>query len=73
MELIKTMILMGQNLNITTVAEGVENPAQLQQLVAMGCDQFQGYLFSHPISFTQLETQIESLFDIDFSKFKSDQ
>lgn len=73
LELIKTMILMGQNLNITTVAEGVENPAQLQQLVAMGCDQFQGYLFSHPISFTQLETQIESLFDIDFSKFKSDQ
>ncbi len=73
LELINTMIIMGQNLNITTVAEGVETHEQLQKLVAMGCDQFQGFLFSHPISFEQLQTQFESLFDIDFSQLNSNE
>ena len=71
LELIKTMILMGQNLNITTVAEGVETQAQLQRLVAMGCDQFQGYLFSQPISFSDLQANIDQLSSIDFSNLKA--
>ncbi len=71
LELIKTMILMGQNLNITTVAEGVETQAQLKQLIKMGCDQFQGYLFSHPTSFNDLKAGIDELSDIDFSALKS--
>lgn len=70
LELIKTMILMGKNLNITTVAEGVETQAQLKRLVAMGCDQFQGYLFSYPLTFTDLEAQIDPLSNIDFDRLE---
>jgi diguanylate cyclase (GGDEF)-like protein len=71
LELIKTMILMGQNLNITTVAEGVETQDQLKQLVSMGCDQYQGFLFSYPISFSELRAQIDQLSDIDFLSLNS--
>lgn len=71
LELIKTMIIMGQNLNITTVAEGVETQAQLQLLVSMGCDQYQGYLFSHPISFHDFKTHIDQLSEIDFNRLNT--
>lgn len=52
-ELVKTMISMGKNLNITTVAEGVENVKQLQLLKNEHCDQVQGYHFKKPIPFQQ--------------------
>ncbi len=66
LELVKTMLLMGQNLHITTVAEGVETVEQLRQLIAFGCDQFQGYLLSYPLSFTDFKARYESLRKIDF-------
>lgn len=67
LELVKTMLLMGQNLHITTVAEGVETVEQLQQLITLQCDQFQGYLLSYPLSFTDFRAQFERLRKIDFS------
>ncbi len=51
LELVRTMITMGQNLNITTVAEGVENEAQLQLLRNEQCDQVQGYYFKTAMKF----------------------
>ncbi|MCX7554669.1 bifunctional diguanylate cyclase/phosphodiesterase [Marinicella sp. S1101] len=51
LELVKTMIAMGQNLNITTVAEGVENEAQIELLSAESCDQGQGYYFRKAMKF----------------------
>ena len=44
------IIQMARTLKLETVAEGVETQAQLDSLRTMGCDQFQGYLISHPIS-----------------------
>ena len=32
------------------LAEGVETPAQLERVAALGCDLYQGYLMSRPIS-----------------------
>ena len=32
-----------------SVAEGVETQAQMEALHEMGCDQFQGFLISHPL------------------------
>jgi diguanylate cyclase (GGDEF)-like protein len=41
-----SIINLGRNLNITTVAEGVETEQQLIMLRAAGCSEAQGYLFS---------------------------
>ncbi len=35
-------------LNIASTAEGVETPAQLDKIRALGCTEMQGYLFSRP-------------------------
>jgi diguanylate cyclase (GGDEF)-like protein len=38
-----------RSLGITTVAEGVETEEQLRGVLAEGCDEVQGYLFSRPV------------------------
>lgn len=44
------IIAMAKNLNLSVTAEGVENVDQLIYLKAYHCDEFQGYLFSPPVS-----------------------
>ena len=41
---------------MTTVAEGVEEPAQRDYLVRAGCDESQGFLHSRAIPAVELET-----------------
>lgn len=48
--IVRTIIQMGQNLSKTVIAEGVEMDQQLELLRREKCHQFQGYLFSKPIS-----------------------
>jgi len=45
----KSIIEMARALNLKVIAEGVETVGQSDILVAMGCDEMQGYLFSMPI------------------------
>ena len=40
---------LGASLRIITLAEGVETQAQLEQLIANGCTEVQGYFFSPPL------------------------
>lgn len=47
--IVKAIIQLGHTLKLTTVAEGVENDAQLALLRNYGCDEIQGYLFSRPL------------------------
>ena len=47
---IKTFITLGQVLNITVVAEGVETESQLALLQSYGCHVYQGYLLSRPLA-----------------------
>jgi diguanylate cyclase (GGDEF)-like protein len=46
--IIQAVIGLARSLGLSTVAEGVETEAQLDFLLAQGCDQVQGYLFSRP-------------------------
>jgi EAL domain-containing protein (putative c-di-GMP-specific phosphodiesterase class I) len=48
------VIVMAQALGLEVVAEGVETASQHEVLRAMGCDQVQGYLFSHPLPADEL-------------------
>ena len=46
---------MAKQLDMKVIAEGVENSEQLKELISDGCDYFQGYYFSEPISVEEFE------------------
>jgi diguanylate cyclase (GGDEF)-like protein/PAS domain S-box-containing protein len=48
--LAKAIISLGHQLNLRTLAEGVDKPEQLEFLKANGCDEYQGYHFSRPVT-----------------------
>jgi EAL domain-containing protein (putative c-di-GMP-specific phosphodiesterase class I) len=50
----QAIVQMAHTLDMRVVAEGVENEAQRDLLVAMGCDELQGYLFAKPMTPTAL-------------------
>jgi len=47
-EIVASVIGLGKSLGLTTIAEGVEDAAQRQALLELGCDQAQGYYFGRP-------------------------
>jgi len=47
--IVRAIISLGQALNLTVVAEGVENAQTLALLREFGCDQYQGYHSSEPL------------------------
>ncbi len=49
LELARVIVRMARTLNLETIAEGVEQPAQAAALRRMGCDQAQGYHFARPM------------------------
>jgi EAL domain-containing protein (putative c-di-GMP-specific phosphodiesterase class I) len=49
LQIITAIVALARNLNLRTVAEGVETEAQLARLRDIGCDEFQGYLHSKPV------------------------
>ena len=46
--LVATIIKLGRELELGTVAEGIESPEQLALLRELGCDLGQGFLLGHP-------------------------
>lgn len=58
--IVRAVLSMCQDMGLPTVAEGIENPAQLDLLRALGCSHGQGYMFGRPLpSPTQeLESQV---------------
>lgn len=49
-EIIRAIISLGLNLNMSVIAEGIETAEQLTQLQAFNCPYGQGYWFSKPLS-----------------------
>jgi diguanylate cyclase (GGDEF)-like protein/PAS domain S-box-containing protein len=47
--IIQAVVAMGHSLELQVTAEGVESRGQLQALAKLGCDEYQGYLFSRPL------------------------
>ncbi|MHB8241727.1 MAG: putative bifunctional diguanylate cyclase/phosphodiesterase [Solirubrobacteraceae bacterium] len=52
---IHTLVQLGKVLDIETLAEGIEDQAQLEALQREHCDQGQGFLFSRPLDVTAIE------------------
>ncbi|MDQ6600647.1 EAL domain-containing protein [Bacillus salipaludis] len=53
--IVKTIISMAHNLNLSVVAEGIETKEQLIFLQQHLCDEGQGFLFTKPLSAQELE------------------
>lgn len=68
--IVKTILMLGENLDLEVVAEGIETASQLEKLRLLGCCRGQGYLFSRPIDREATEQFLESganAFDTDAS------
>jgi len=57
-EIVRTIIALAHALNLNTVAEGVENVAQLELVRQMGCDEAQGYVIARPMTASQLSERL---------------
>ena len=58
--LIKAVISMANQINMRTLAEGVETEEQAKFLNSIGCEKLQGYLISKPITYEELNNGIAS-------------
>lgn len=47
--IVKTILMLGENLDIEVVAEGIETEQQLESLRRLGCRLGQGYILSRPV------------------------
>ena len=64
--IVKTILMLGENLDIEVVAEGIESKQQLAHLRSLGCERGQGYLFSRPATPLEARGLIRDRFDEEF-------
>jgi len=57
--IVKTCIILAHELNMTVVAEGIENAIQYNLLSELGCDRGQGYFFSPAIAGEEFDALIQ--------------
>ena len=57
--IVHTTLLMGHNLGLQVVAEGIEDIGTLQQLKLLGCDIAQGYHIARPMQATDFPQWLE--------------
>lgn len=58
-KLLKSIFNIARDLDLETVAEGIENSRQKEILQELGCDMLQGYHFSRPLSPENFRTYLE--------------
>jgi EAL domain-containing protein (putative c-di-GMP-specific phosphodiesterase class I) len=58
--LVRTIISLAKLLSLRTIAEGVEDAHQHQQLRDLGCDSAQGFLFGRPMTVEEIDLVLSS-------------
>jgi diguanylate cyclase (GGDEF)-like protein len=58
--IVQAIIAMGHSLGLTIVAEGVETEQQVGFLSNLGCDFYQGFLFSKPVTIEELTKSLRT-------------
>jgi len=53
--ILRTIVAMGQSLEMNILAEGIETDEQCLMLTGLGCHEAQGYLFSKPVPSAEVE------------------
>ena len=56
--LVQSIISMAHNLNMTTIAEGVETEEEFEKLKEYQCDYIQGYFFSKPLPYDEFKAWV---------------
>ena len=64
---VRTIISLAETLGLRTIAEGVEQREQFDELALLGCDAVQGFLFSRPV----IPADMEELLDSDVGLLRS--
>jgi len=54
-EIVKTIVLLSQNLNINVIAEGIETENQLNYLKNLNCPYGQGFFFSEAVELEKIK------------------
>jgi len=55
--IVQAMVTLAHALDIEVTAEGVETEEQFRALIGMGCNTFQGYLFSQPLTVAGIDAR----------------
>tara|TARA_R110001583_G_scaffold3967_7_gene23911 strand:- start:2213 stop:4552 length:2340 start_codon:yes stop_codon:yes gene_type:complete len=55
---VKAIVALSKSLQLSCIAEGIETEAQKNCLQKLGCERFQGYLFSRPLPESELEKKM---------------
>jgi diguanylate cyclase (GGDEF)-like protein/PAS domain S-box-containing protein len=56
--LVQAVLAIAEALNLSAIAEGVENRAQAETLVSLGCEKAQGYHFFRPLTADAFEAEL---------------
>ncbi len=64
----QTIISLAENMGLTVIAEGVETQEQFNMLLQMGCQHFQGYLFSKPAPIEKINQLLLTSFSVTVTR-----
>ncbi|CAM2926705.1 GGDEF domain-containing phosphodiesterase [Legionella worsleiensis] len=67
-KIVNAMISVAHSLGLKVVAEGVENAAQVGFLKSADCDEIQGYYFSKPVPFAEVQMMIKNDLRLSYSE-----
>lgn len=68
LDIIKAVVGLAHTFNLDIVAEGIEQPNEIEVLKNLGCQYGQGYYFGKPIFYEEALTELKAIFDDKDSK-----